>query len=114
VNHQPWFPPFDHSRFDFLLESTGTLPLSDLARRALAVNSFDTASRLHEINCPVMLLRSEGEGRLAADSQELLEKKIKHPRIEWMHSAGQHPTLTHPHRVAKLVRSIFQTQPANV
>ena len=105
VNHKPWFPPFDQSRFEFLVDSTGTLPLRDLARRALAVNSFDVVSRLGEIFCPVMLIRTEGEGRQAADSQAILETNLKHPRIEWMHSAGQHPCLTHPHRVAKLVQS---------
>jgi hypothetical protein len=105
VNHRPWFPPFDPSRFDFLIDSSGTLPLRDLARRAFAVHSFDVVARLNQIECPVMLLRTEGEGRQAAVAQDLLEKSIKSPRVEWMHSAGQHPSLTHPHRVAKLVQS---------
>lgn len=109
VNHQPWFPPFDHSRFEFLVNSTGTLPLRDLARRALAIHSFDVSGRLAEIDCPVMLLRTEGEGRMAADSQAVLEQRLKPPRIEWMHSAGQHPYLTHPHRVAKLVRTFCES-----
>ncbi len=107
VNHKPWFPPFDPSRFEFLIESTGTLPLRDLARRAMAVNSFDISSKLDEITCPTMLLRTEGEGRIAAESQATLEKQLNSPRIEWMHSAGQHPCLTHPHRVAKLIQSFF-------
>jgi len=109
VNHKPWFPPFDQSRFEFLIDSTGTLPLRDLARRALAVKSFDIIPRLDEVTCPVMLLRTEGEGRQAADSQAVLEQRLKQPRIEWMHSAGQHPYLTHPHRIAKLVQSFFST-----
>jgi pimeloyl-ACP methyl ester carboxylesterase len=107
VNHKPWFPPFDSSRFEFLVDSTGTLPLRDLARRAMAINTFDIVSRLGEISCPVLLLRTEGEGRLAAESQEILETRLKSPQIEWMHSAGQHPCLTHPHRVAKIVQSFF-------
>ncbi len=105
VNHQPWFPPFDHSRFEFLVDSTGTLVLQDLARRAWAVNSFNIVSKLSEIECPVLLLRTEGEGRMVAQSQEVLESKLKNHRTEWMHSAGQHPCLTHPHRVAKLVKA---------
>ena len=109
VNHKPWFPPFDQSRFEFLIESTGTLPLRDLARRALAVNSFDVRSRISEIACPVMLLRTEGEGRLAADSQEILESSLTQFRTEWMHSAGQHPCLTHPHRVAKIVQAFCRS-----
>ena len=110
VNHQPWFPPFDHSRFEFLVDSTGTLFLQDLARRAWAVNSFDVVSKLGEIECPVLLLRTEGEGRMVAQSQEVLESKLKKHRTEWMHSAGQHPCLTHPHRVAKLVKTFCETE----
>lgn len=109
VNHKPWFPPFDDSRFEFLVESTGRLLLSDLAKRALAVNSFDVRSRLSEISRPILLLRTEGEGKIAAEAQNLLEKQLKFCEIQWMHSAGQHPYLTHPHRVAKLIRSFFGT-----
>jgi pimeloyl-ACP methyl ester carboxylesterase len=105
VNHKPWFPPFDQSRFDFLVESTGTVPLRDLARRALAVNSFDISKKLNAINCPVTLIRTEGEGRMAADSQVELEQALKQAKTEWLHSAGQHPYLTHPHRVAKIVQN---------
>ena len=108
VNHQPWFPPFDHSRFDFLAESTGTLPLRDLARRAMAVNSFDITGQLSSIKCPVLMLRTEGEGRIAAESQSVLEQRMKNIQIEWMHSAGQHPYLTHPHRVSKIVRAFLE------
>ncbi len=105
VNHQPWFPPFDHSRFDFLVKSTGSLYLKDMAMQALAVNSFNVSSRLCEIDCPVLLLRTEGEGHMAAKSQEVLERQLRNRKTEWMHSAGQHPCLTHPHRVAKLIKS---------
>jgi pimeloyl-ACP methyl ester carboxylesterase len=108
VNHQPWFPPFDQTRFQFLVESTGRLPVRDLARRALAVHSFDVSQRLGEITCPVVLLRTEGEGRVAAETQAVLEQRLPNCRVEWMHSAGQHPYLTHPHRVAKLIQSIFE------
>lgn len=111
VNHRPWFPPFDPSRFDFLIESSGTLPLRDLARRALAVHSFDIVSQLDQISCSVMLLRTEGEGRQAAVAQDSLEKSLKSSRVEWMHSAGQHPCLTHPHRVAKLIQSFCPAEP---
>ena len=108
VNHRPWFPPFDESRFEFLINSTGRLPLRELARRAVAVDRFDLSDRVGEVGCPVMILRTEGEGRMAADAQVSLERQFKTGRIEWMHSAGQHPYLTHPHRVAKLIRSFCE------
>ncbi|HEY0983167.1 MULTISPECIES: alpha/beta fold hydrolase [unclassified Schlesneria] len=109
VNHQPWFPPFDSSRFEFLLESTGTIPLRDLAEKAFAAHSYDIRSRLSEISAPALLLRTEGEGRIAAEAQDVLTEKLLNCRTEWMHSAGQHPYLTHPHRVAKLVRMFVAT-----
>ena len=104
VNHQPWFPPFDSSRFDFLVESTGTIALRDLARKAISINQFDVVSRLHEISCPTMILRTEGEGKATALGEEVLEAGLPNSRVEWMHSAGQHPCLTHPHRVVKIVQ----------
>lgn len=109
VNHKPWFPPFDSSRFDFLIQSTGRLSLRDLARRAIAVKSFDLKSKLRQIDVPVLLLRTEGEGRVASDSQDTLEKQIRGVQVEWMHSAGQHPCLTHPHRVAKIVDAFLSS-----
>lgn len=109
VNHKPWFPPFDDSRFEFLLQSTGTLPLRELARRALAIHHFNVGPKLQELTCPVMVVRTEGEGRLAAEAQNRMEKQLKNCRVEWMHSAGQHPYLTHPHRVAKLIKSFHES-----
>jgi pimeloyl-ACP methyl ester carboxylesterase len=107
MNHRRWFPPFDGTRFEFLLDSTGLIPLADLARKGLAVNAFDVSSRLGEIACPVLLLRTEGEGPIEAASHAQLEKGLKDSRTEWLHSSGLHPALTHPHRLAKLLKSFF-------
>ena len=109
-NHRRWFPPFDGTRFEFLVESTGSIPLADLAQKALAVNGFDIASRLGEITCPVLLLRTEGEGGIEAKSHTQLEQGLKESRTEWMHSSGLHPSLTHPHRLAKLLKSCFSPE----
>jgi len=111
LNHRRWFPPFDGTRFEFLVESTGSIPLADLAQKALAVNGFDVSSRLGEITCPVLLLRTEGEGGLEARSHAQLERGLKGSRTEWMHSSGLHPSLTHPHRLVKLLKSFFSSEP---
>ena len=107
LNHRRWFPPFDGTRFEFLVDSTGSIPLADLARKALAVNGFDITSRLGEIACPALLLRTEGEGGLEARSHAQLEQGLRGSRTEWMHSSGLHPALTHPHRLAKLLKTFF-------
>ena len=110
LNHRRWFPPFDGTRFEFLVDSTGSIPLADLARKALAVNGFDIVNRLDEITCPVLLLRTEGEGQIEAQSYAQLEQGLKGSRTEWMHSSGLHPALTHPHRLAKLLKSCFSPE----
>ncbi len=112
LNHRRWFPPFDGTRFEFLVDSTGSIPLADLAQRALAVNGFDITSRLGEIACPVLLVRTEGEGGLEARSHAQLEHGLKGSRTEWMHSSGLHPALTHPHRLVKLLKTFFTPEPA--
>ncbi|MBC8113106.1 MAG: alpha/beta hydrolase [Candidatus Saccharimonas sp.] len=112
LNHRRWFPPFDGTRFEFLVDSTGSIPLADLARKALVVNGFDVSSRLGEITCPVLLLRTEGEGGLEARSHAQLELGLRGSRTEWMHSSGLHPALTHPHRLVKLLKSFFSPEPA--
>jgi len=107
LNHRRWFPPFDTTRFEFLIESTGSLRLADLAGKAMALAAFDLTEQLHEVTCPILLLRTEGESRVETQCQLQLERGLKQSRTEWMHSAGQHPCLTHPHRLAKVLKSFF-------
>ncbi|MBS0203610.1 MAG: alpha/beta hydrolase [Planctomycetes bacterium] len=112
LNHRRWFPPFDGTRFEFLKESTGQIPLKDLAQKALAMNAVDLRPRLSEIRCPVMLMRTEGQGPLETEGHEVLEKGLPNARTEWLHSTGLHPYLTHPHRVAKLLKAYFLADPS--
>jgi pimeloyl-ACP methyl ester carboxylesterase len=111
MNHRRWFPPFDGTRFEFLLETTGGIPLRDLAQTARAVHAVDLTSDLPRVACPVLLLRTEGQGVLEAVGHEQLEKHLPHVKSEWMHSTGLHPCLTHPHRVAKLLKTFLLEQP---
>lgn len=106
-NHKPWFPPFDHSRWHFFLENTGQVPVSRLARRAAVLRDFDVRQRLQEIAQPVLLVRTEGDGRIAARCQDLLETRLPNARVESLTSCGQLPFLTHPHRLAKLMRTFL-------
>jgi len=111
LNHRRWFPPFDGTRFEFLVESTGSIPQADLANKALATARFNITSRLGEIACPVMLVRTEGEGPIEARCHSVLEQGLKNARTEWMHSSGMHPSLTHPHRLVKLLKTFFASAP---
>ena len=107
LNHRRWFPPFDGTRFEFLVESTGTIPLTDLAQKARAAHSVNLTGSLPDIKCPVLLVRTEGQGRLECAGHEVLEQGLPDSRTEWLHSTGLHPYLTHPHRLAKLVKPFF-------
>lgn len=112
LNHRRWFPPFDGTRFEFLVESTGKIPVAELAQKATAINAARLQHRLPEVTCPVLLVRTEGQGPLETASHEILERGLPNSHSEWLHSAGLHPYLTHPHRLAKLIKPFFLGDPA--
>lgn len=102
-NHRRWFPPFDGTRFEFLVDSTGQIPLRDLAFKALAIHRA-AAPDLQDLRIPILLIRTEGQGSREADSHDALQKQLPGAATEWLHSTGLHPYLTHPHRLAKLIK----------
>lgn len=104
-NHRRWFPPFDHTRWDFFATETNRIPLRVVGARASAVLNENLVPRLGEIPHPILLVRGEGEGRMATARQEELAAGLPNARVEWMHSTGQLSYLTHPHRLAKLVKT---------
>jgi pimeloyl-ACP methyl ester carboxylesterase len=103
-NHRPWFPPHDPTRWQFLAEDTGGLPLSAVAHRAGIVRDADLRPLLPTISQPILLVSGEGEGLVGSGCREVLRSGLPHATYEWMHSAGFLPSLTHPHRLAKLIR----------
>ncbi len=104
-NHRRWFPPFDPTRWQYYLDATGAMPLRELARRADAVSGWDLRGELPKLHIPTLLIRTEGEGQVAAACQSELAQALPCVQTEWMHSTGQLPYLTHPHRLAKLIRA---------
>lgn len=108
-NHRRWFPPFDETRFQYFLDASGEIPLREVARRAHAVMLFDLRNSLSQILVPTLLVRTEGEGRVATTLQDELSRGLPNVRQEWLHNTGQLPYLTHPHRLAKLIR-IFHAE----
>lgn len=109
LNHRRWFPPFDGTRFEFMMETTGQISVADLSQKALAMDAFNLEGRLSQIHCPVLLIRTEGQGALETAGHEALERQLPGSRTEWLHSTGLHPYLTHPHRLAKLLKSVCVT-----
>jgi pimeloyl-ACP methyl ester carboxylesterase len=103
-NHRPWFPPHDPSRFQFLLENTGGVPLAALVHRARLIRDSDLRPLLPQVSQSVLLITGEGEGLVSSRCRDELQAGLPHATPEMMHSAGHLPYLTHPHRLAKLIR----------
>lgn len=102
-NHRRWFPPFDTARWNFVESSTGTVSIRDLSHRAGCLPGWDIRPRLAEIETPALLIRGEGEGPIAVAEQEVLAANLPRVSEEPMHTTGQLPHITHPHRLAKAV-----------
>ncbi len=107
ASHQRAFPPFDATRWGFFAQNTGQSPIRDLAQRASMMDQTDLRGSLSTIQQPVLLIRAEHEGAISAAGQEELERALPRATVEHMPLAGQLAYLTHPHRVAKAVRSFL-------
>lgn len=106
-NHRRWFPPFDETRYDFLSDLTGQVPVMGLARLASVVGQADLRPLLPTISQPVLLVGTEGQGAALRAAGDALAAALPNVRREEMHNTGLIPALTHPHRVAKIVRSFL-------
>ena len=109
-NHRRWFPPFDTVRWDFFSEDTGRVPIADLAERCAVIRDTDLRSRLADISQPVLLVHSEGDGLVAAECHRELERGLPQAQSEWLTHCGHLPAITHPHRLAKLIRGFVSRQ----
>jgi pimeloyl-ACP methyl ester carboxylesterase len=107
ASHQRAFPPFDASRWDFFAKNTGRTPIRDLADRAALMARFDLRGQLSQVERPVLLIHTEHEGAISAAGQDELERELPRASSERIPLAGQLAYLTHPHRVAKAVRSFL-------
>ena len=108
ANHRRWFPPFDITRWQFLLDNTGSLSIATLARRASLLIKSDLRPRLSEIQQPVLLIRSEGEGMVSEQCHRDLESGLLNTQTEFLNNCGHLPYLTHPHRLIKLILPFLQ------
>lgn len=106
-NHRPCFPPFDATRWDFLVDDLGATSTRQLAIRLQIADSVNFRPRLANVATPTLLVRTEGEGPALTRCQDELEAGLPHVRSEWMHTSGQYPHLTHPHRLAKLLKTFI-------
>lgn len=109
-NHQGYFPPFDPTRYHFLLDSLGATPVRQVAWRLLAAAECDWCDLIPEIHQPVMVIRTEGEGETLAKLSEEFAADLPGGRTEWMPLAGHYPYLTHPNRLAKVIKQYLNPE----
>jgi pimeloyl-ACP methyl ester carboxylesterase len=102
--HRLWFPPIDPTRWLFYLDNAGQTSMAELARRFGMLGRFDVRSRLHQVVAPTLLLHVEGEGAAQSRCREELATMLPNARTEFLHTTGLLAFLTHPHRLAKLIR----------
>ena len=106
-NHATWFPAVDPGRWRFFLQESGTVLATELAARAAVVRDTDMRPHLAEIKQPVMLIGTEGEGRVNRLCREELVGALPNAVVEMLPDSGQLPCLTQPHRMAKLISSFL-------
>jgi pimeloyl-ACP methyl ester carboxylesterase len=112
-----WFPPIDPTRWEFYLDNTRQTPIATLAQRFGMLGKFDLRSRLRDLQTPVLLLHVEGEGAIQTGCREELAAGLPNSRTEFLHTTGMLAYLTHPHRLAKLIREFVTSSnpmPLNV
>jgi pimeloyl-ACP methyl ester carboxylesterase len=107
ANHQRYFPPFDRTRWGFFIDNVRGTAIRDAAARAMVLASFDDRSQMADIRQPVLLIRSEHEGLVSAACNEALQGGLPNATTEILHSTGPLAHLTHPHRLATLVKAFL-------
>ena len=109
LNHRAWFPAVDATRWSFFVDNSGRVPVSTLAHRSAIVRDVDLRESLPAVRQRILLIRSEGDGAVPAEHQERLEQSLPSAATAWMHNTGHLPYLTHPHRLAKVIREFLQS-----
>lgn len=108
-NHRRWFPPFDETRFGFLLDQLGRTPTRDWCNRQRSAALQQPGNFSAMDLPPVLLIRCEGDGAALQAASGRLEKSLPHARVEDLALCGHYPYLTHPHRLVKILRTFLDS-----
>ncbi|MBI1348581.1 alpha/beta fold hydrolase [bacterium] len=107
INHRRWFPPLDLDRWEWFQETTGQIPVSLVVAQARAWHATHLPPALSQVTCPVLFVNTEGMGPATQRDQAVVASQISDSHSTPLHTTGWHPSLTHPHRVAKLIRQFI-------
>jgi pimeloyl-ACP methyl ester carboxylesterase len=109
-NHSRWFPPFDITRWQFLLNETGDVPTREVARRANMLRGLDLSDGLSEIATPSLIISSEGEAARHRAAAKTLSEQLPNATAEEISNSGHIPFVTHPHRLVKMIRPFLHPE----
>jgi len=112
ANHQRWFPPFDATRWEFLLSESGRTPISAVARRARMLHRYREPGELKSASIPTLIITSEGESIRHHHAAAALRAIIPGTQLESLSNSGHVPEVTHPHRMVKLMKPFLLDQPS--
>jgi len=107
VNHLSWFPPFDETRMQFYLDNIGCTSVQTLVKRIQLFTQNCEPESLARFESPLMLVDTEGQGKLVRADQEILSSLLPNVYRERLDNSGSLPHLTHPHRISKLVKTFL-------
>lgn len=107
TNHRTWFPPIDPGRWEFLRDNLAATRACDLARKVRGVAAGSVGESLETITTPVQLIRTEGDGRVLSKAMDELAERLPNVRVESLHTTGHFAHVSHPHRVAKVVKAFL-------
>ncbi len=105
--HRSWFPPYDPSRFDFYLDNTGEQSTRAFSQRFLLSGSPLPRWPAESLPENMLIIRAEGETPTQTRAAEELCHAVPQSQTEWLHTSGQLAFLTHPHRLAKLIKEFL-------
>jgi pimeloyl-ACP methyl ester carboxylesterase len=108
ATHRLWYPPVDESRWSFHADNSGLSRISQVARRALWLSR--NQQLFAEITTPVLLISGEGEAPRYVEAAVKMEAEITGAKHEHLSNAGHVPFITHPHRLANLLRPFFSDE----
>jgi pimeloyl-ACP methyl ester carboxylesterase len=102
ATHRLWYPPLDETRWEFHLDNSGQTKASQVARRALWLNR--TSLEFKRVELPVLLISGEGEAPRYVDAARQMAREMPAAQHEQLSNSGHVPYITHPHRVANLLK----------
>ncbi len=110
-NHRLWFPPIDETRWQFLAADCLQTPMKTVAHRFQMLHGLDLLPLLKEVRQPVLLVDCEGEPQRNKQANQVLGRELPDATYEAVPNCGQVPHITHPHRLAGLLKKFLLEAP---